>query len=172
MKKFVLAFLAVIVLPSAIACTPKENFDDGVPSGEYRLKGWFYADAVVTDTDPGEESEVVYDGPISFKVTYDKFGGHTYFGALCGPLESWLECEPEPVPEFPFGPGYVITTTIIGVADATSAEFNVSTDINGSIYSRFWDIVEVSTQIPSAQAINLSPPKFVRDFDEILARFE
>ena len=172
MKKFVLAFLVIIILPSVIAAAPKQNIDDGefVPRGEYRLKGWFYADALITDTNPGEEPVVVYDGPFSFKVTYGPSGGHSYFGVLCGPRDSYLHCEPEPVVELPYGPGYPVTTTIIGTADAAAAEFDVNIDVDGNTYSRFWEITEVSTQIPNVQAINTMPPKFVRDVDEVLAK--
>lgn len=174
MRCFLLGLLAIIVFPSAVACSPKQDFDDGVavPRGEFRLKGWFYADAVVIDTDPGEEPETVYEGPIAFKVTYGPRGEHSYFGVLCGPRETDLYCQPEAVTEFPYGPDYPVKVGVVGFADDEKAEFFIDVNIGGDSFNRYWDITNVSTEAPTNNAINTLPPKFFRDLDEVLAKFE
>lgn len=172
MKKLFVALLAAIAIPAAVSCAPKQNIDDGnfIPRGEFRLKGWFYADAVVTDTNPDEEPEIVYEGAIAFKVTHGPSGEHTYFGALCGPREDWLECEPEPVAELPYGPSYPITTTIIGSADENNAQFDVASDISGSVYERNWTITGVTTEAPEGDALRVEAPSFKRDLEDIIAQ--
>lgn len=170
MKKLFVALLAAIAIPAAVSCAPKQdvNEDEHIPRGEFRLKGWFYADAVVTDTDPGEEPEIVYEGAIAFKVTHGPSGEHIYFGALCGPREDWLECEPEPVAELPYGPEYPVTVTIIGSADASNAQFYVGSNSGGAVYERDWVITGVTTEAPEGSALSVEVPSFKRDLQNIV----
>ena len=133
------------------------------------MKGWFYANAVVVDTNPGDEPETIYDGAIAFKVTYGPLGEHTYFGALCGPREDWLQCEPEPVTEYPFGEGYPIRVTIIGSADESNAQFYVESNVDGEVYERNWAIAGVTTEAPESNALRIEAPTLWRSDDEIIA---
>lgn len=146
--------MRLLMLLLCLGCATEEG---GPEAGSYRLEGWFYAHAVVTEEIDGGEPSEVFNGPFSFTTYFGPTGEHSYFGALCGPREDHLECSYSRV-DRPFGPEYAVVTTLRGTADATAAVFHVEQFNSSGKLVRDWVITEVSTTAPGVAAPRFSNP--------------